>query len=68
MVNPAEVESAFIVPLNWLVDPNHITVQYCSYAGRELPVIFFDHFEGHQLWGASAEMTMALLEALGLVD
>jgi 8-oxo-dGTP pyrophosphatase MutT (NUDIX family) len=68
VVNPAEVESAFIVPLNWLVDPNHITVQYCSYAGRELPVIFFDHFEGHQLWGASAEMTMALLEALGLVD
>ena len=61
-----EVESAFIVPLNWLVNPDHRTVQYRSYAGREFPVIFFDHFEGHQLWGASAEMTITLLDALGL--
>lgn len=63
-----EVESAFIVPLNWLVDPNHRTVQYRSYAGREFPVIFFNHFEGHQLWGASAEMMLALLSALDLID
>ncbi len=68
VIDPAEVESAFIVPLKWLVDPDHRTIQYRSYAGREFPVIFFDQFEGHQLWGASAEMTMALLEALGLVD
>jgi len=68
VINPAEVESAFIVPLKWLVDPDHRTVKYRSYAGREFPVIFFDHFRGHQLWGASAEMTMALLEALGLVN
>lgn len=66
-INPAEVESAFIVPLHWLVDPDHHTVRYRSYAGREYPVIFFDQFDGHQLWGASAEMTIALLEALGLV-
>ncbi|MFW5713927.1 MAG: NUDIX hydrolase [Brevefilum sp.] len=65
-INFAEVESAFIVPLHWLVDPDHRTVQYRSYAGREFPVIFFDHFEGHQLWGASAEMTLALLDALNL--
>jgi 8-oxo-dGTP pyrophosphatase MutT (NUDIX family) len=67
-LNPDEVESAFIVPLEWLVDPNHRTVQCRSYAGREFSVIFFDLYEGHQLWGASAEMTMALLEALNLVD
>lgn len=67
-LNPAEVESAFIVPLHWLADPDHRTVQYRSYAGREFPVIFFDHFEGYQLWGASAEMTIALLDALELVD
>ena len=68
VINPAEVESAFIVPLKWLVDPDHRTVQYRSFAGREFPVIYFNHFEGHQLWGASAEMTIALLEALRLVD
>ncbi|MCB2202880.1 CoA pyrophosphatase [bacterium] len=67
-LNPAEVESAFIVPLHWLVDPDHRTIRYHSFAGREFPVIYFDLFEGHQLWGASAEMTLALLEALGLRD
>ena len=66
VINFNEVQSAFVVPLNWLADPDHRTIQYRSYAGREIPVIFFDHFEGYQLWGASAEMTLALLSALNL--
>lgn len=67
-INTDEVESAFIVPLKWLADPDHRTIQYRSYAGREIPVIFFDHFEGYQLWGASAEMTLVLLSALNLSE
>ena len=67
-INLDEVESAFIVPLNWLADPDHRTIHYRSYAGREIPVIFFDQFDGYQLWGASAEMTLALLSALGLSE
>jgi len=63
-----EVESTFIVPLKWLVDPDHRTIRYKSFAGREFPVIYFDHFEGHQLWGFSAEMTLALLSALDLIE
>ncbi len=65
-LNVDEVESAFIIPLQWLTDPDHRTIRYRTFAGREFPVIYFDLFEGHQLWGASAEMTLALLEALGL--
>lgn len=64
-LNPEEVDSAYIVPLNWLANPVHRTIQYRSYAGREFPVIFFEYYQGHQLWGASAEMTMILLSALG---
>lgn len=67
-ISPDEVESAFIVPLKWLVDPDHRTVKYRSFVGREFPVIYFDHYDGHQLWGASAEMTLALLSALGFID
>jgi len=63
-----EVESTFIVPLMWLADPDHHTIRYRSYAGREFPVIYFDHFEGYQLWGFSAEMTLALLSALNLIE
>ena len=66
-INENEVKNVFIVPLDWLADPNHRTVRYRSYAGREFPVIFFDDYEGQQLWGASAEMTINLLIALGLV-
>jgi len=67
-VNTDEVESAFVVPLDWLADPQHRTIKYRSYAGREIPVIFFDLYQDYQLWGASAEMTLALLSALKLSD
>ena len=62
-----EVQSIFTVPVNWLADPNNRKVQFRSYAGREIPVIYFDHYGGYQLWGASAEMTLALLSALNLI-
>jgi hypothetical protein len=67
-LNGDEVESSFIVPLKWLADPDHRSLQYRSYAGREFPVIFFDEYQEHILWGASAEMTVFFLEALNLVD
>lgn len=65
--NPDEVESAFICPLHWLVDPDHRTIKYRSFAGREFPIIFFDQFEGYKLWGATAQMTINLMEALGII-
>ena len=61
-----EVHSVFIIPLHWLANPRNRTIQFRSYAGREFPVIFFEPYDGYQLWGASAEMTLALLSALGL--
>ena len=65
-INHDEVESVFTIPLRWLADPGHRMTRYRNYAGREIPVIFFDLYEGYQLWGASAEMTVALLEVLKL--
>jgi len=62
--NPDEVESTFICPLHWLVNPDHRTIRYRSFAGREYPIIFFDQYEGYQLWGATAQMTINLMEAL----
>ncbi|MDY6846296.1 MAG: CoA pyrophosphatase [Chloroflexota bacterium] len=67
-VNTDEVESAFVVPLDWLADSKHRRIKYRNFAGREIPVIFFDPYEGYQLWGASAEMTLALLSAFELID
>ncbi len=65
-INHEEVKDVFTVPLRWLADPGHRMTRYRNYAGREIPVIFFDLYEGYQLWGASAEMTVALLDVLQL--
>lgn len=65
-INQDEVESVFTIPLRWLADPDHRMTRYRNVAGREIPVIFFDLYQGYQLWGASAEMTVALLETLKL--
>jgi 8-oxo-dGTP pyrophosphatase MutT (NUDIX family) len=67
-VNHDEVENVFTIPLCWLADPDHRVTRYRSYAGREIPVIFFDLYQGYQLWGASAEMTVTLLDALKLLS
>lgn len=64
VISEDEVESVFTLPILWLADPKHHTIRYRSFAGRELPVIYFDIYDGYQLWGASAEMTLALLSAL----
>lgn len=61
-----EVKNAFKIPLDWLADPNNRKTEYRSYAGREIPVVLFDFYDGYQLWGASAEMTLALLSAVNL--
>ena len=63
-INHDEVANAFIIPLDWLADPDHRTIEHRTYQNREIPVIFFDDYQGEQLWGASAEMTLALLSAL----
>lgn len=67
-LNSEEVESAFIIPLSWLAEPENRRIQSHNFEGNELPLIFYDLYEGHQLWGASAEMTALLLETLGLVQ
>jgi 8-oxo-dGTP pyrophosphatase MutT (NUDIX family) len=66
-ISSDEVESVFHIPLSWLANPKNRKIQYRSYAGREIAVLFFDEFDGQQLWGASAEMTLALLSALNLI-
>jgi 8-oxo-dGTP pyrophosphatase MutT (NUDIX family) len=66
-ISSDEVESVFKVPLTWLADLNNHHVEYRSFAGREFPLILFEPFDGYRLWGASAEMTLALLSALRLI-
>lgn len=61
-ISTVEVARVFSIPLEWLADPAHrITF---SLNGRTLTV-YFPH-SGEVLWGASAQITLELLQALGL--
>ena len=61
-----EVDRIFTIPLAWLADPANHSVQMrgLQFLGRDVPVIFFKKYQGELLWGASAQMTIWLLEAL----
>jgi 8-oxo-dGTP pyrophosphatase MutT (NUDIX family) len=65
---PDEVSRIFSIPLKWIADPGNREVQKhkIQHQGKPIPVIHFKPFDNEILWGASARMTMLLLEALGL--
>jgi 8-oxo-dGTP pyrophosphatase MutT (NUDIX family) len=67
---PEEVSRIFTIPLHWVADPTHREVRQRDIRifGKLIPVIYFKPYDGETLWGASARMTMLLLEALGLSD
>ena len=63
-----EVDRIFSIPLSWLADQRNRVVKMrgMEIIGRNVPVIYFNRFNGELLWGASARITVLLLEALGL--
>ena len=66
--DPVEVAGVFLIPLEWLADPAHLetrTRQLLA-GGPDVPVYSYAPYEGNVLWGASARITLDLLNLLGL--
>ena len=63
-----EVDRIFTIPLNWLIKPANRAIQMrgLQLLGQDVPVIYFQEYDGELLWGASARITLLLLEALEL--
>ncbi|MCC6955531.1 MAG: CoA pyrophosphatase [Anaerolineales bacterium] len=62
----SEVTRIFTIPLDWLADPaNHEQVPHPA-PGQNAPVMvtYFKQFDGEVLWGASARITLTMLNAL----
>ena len=62
-----EVDSIITIPVAWLVNPNnHQTKSWISPLNprQEIPVIFFNEYEGEILWGATAQIVMDFLEII----
>lgn len=66
-ISNEEVETVFSIPLSWLQKSEHREERQRQYEGRDINVTYFQPYQGHLLWGASAEMTLTLLSVLGLI-
>lgn len=62
-----EVSRVFTIPLEWLADARHWEMRpYQAADGQIYEVIYFQPYDGEILWGATASMTVLLLQTLGL--
>lgn len=61
-----EVSKAFTIPLEWLAKTENRKTIYRKALIPELriPVTYFNPYQGEVLWGASARITLNLLDAL----
>jgi len=62
-VDPSEVEFAFEVPLDFLLDDSNDRLVDREYQGRSFPMVEL-HYEGHRIWGATAQMLLVLRKKL----
>jgi 8-oxo-dGTP pyrophosphatase MutT (NUDIX family) len=63
VVDPTEVEFAFEVPLDFLLDEANVFASEREVQGRKLPIIEYRYRE-HRIWGATANILMKLREIL----
>lgn len=67
-LNYKEVSRIFSIPLTWLADPDHYEPRlFTAPNGQKDMVYFYDPYDGEQLWGISARITLQLLVALELL-
>lgn len=61
-----EVDRIFTIPLDWLADPTNRELCYRTLHPDlpPVPVIYYKHYHGEVLWGASARFTINLLAAI----
>jgi len=60
----SEVARVFSIPLAWLADPSNHRVEQRQFNGKAAPVVYFDEFDGELLWGATARMTLSLVDMI----
>jgi 8-oxo-dGTP pyrophosphatase MutT (NUDIX family) len=63
--NNQEVENIFIIPVDWLANPNNYYEKEHHLNGSLIRnVIHFKDYEGEHLWGFTARLTLQLIDLL----
>ena len=67
ILDEVEVARAFTMPLSWLADKSNYRIENRQHpeSNRPWPIIYYDHYDGELLWGATARITLSLIEVLG---
>jgi 8-oxo-dGTP pyrophosphatase MutT (NUDIX family) len=60
----SEVDRVFSIPLDWLAQPDSHRTKQHSINGKSIPVAYFNEYDGEVLWGATARMTLSLINCL----
>ena len=61
-----EVARAFTMPLSWLAEKHNYRTEQRHHpdSQRPWPVVYYELYDGEMLWGATARMTLSLLDVL----
>ncbi len=70
----SEVARTFTIPLRWLGDPRNYELRHRESSPQlplpeprpEIPVVYYDEYDGETLWGATARMTLSFLHTVGV--
>lgn len=65
-LDEVEVARAFTMPLNWLAQASNYRIEERRHpeSQRPWPVVYYDLYDGEMLWGATARMTLSLIDVL----
>ena len=65
-LDEVEVARAFTMPLRWLAQKSNYRTEARRHPDSQTswPVIYYDHYDGELLWGATARMTLSLIDVL----
>lgn len=60
----SEVARVFSIPLEWLFEEENRFLKWHNFLGQDFQVLYYRNYDGETLWGASASMTLELVDAL----
>ncbi len=65
-LDQTEVARAFTMPLAWLAQRANYRTEQRRHpeSQRPWPIVYYDLYDGEMLWGATARMTLSLIEIL----
>ena len=66
LLDEVEVARAFTMPLSWLAQASNYRTESRQHpeSKRPWPIVYYEHFDGELLWGATARITLSLIETL----